>query len=199
MLGISALMGAVQHQQNDIVRLLIQALEAEEKSIAHAPSSRLGVFKAGVNNSNGVKSTGLNQYLGDALLIACGRQGNKAMVQTLLQSNASACLEHRSANGDTALHRAVEEDPVITQLLLKANADANVLNGDGLAPQHLLPSVDILEQLYQAGADLNIADQSGKSPLWNAYEQGDIKYAEKLFSRPLYADAMTPSEKAMRK
>jgi RNA polymerase-associated protein len=26
-----------------------------------------------------------------------------------------------------------------------------------------------------------------------------LKYAEKLFSRPLYADAMTPSEKAMRK
>ena len=26
-----------------------------------------------------------------------------------------------------------------------------------------------------------------------------LKYAERLFSRPLYADAMTPSEKAMRK
>jgi RNA polymerase-associated protein len=26
-----------------------------------------------------------------------------------------------------------------------------------------------------------------------------LKYAERLFSRPLYSDAMTPSEKAMRK
>lgn len=63
-------------------------------------------------------------------------------------------------------------------------------------------------QQYLLGDDFSMLDVAIAPLLWRLGHYGIelpnqasplLKYAERLFSRPLYADAMTPSEKAMRK
>ena len=64
------------------------------------------------------------------------------------------------------------------------------------------------KQNYLMGDDYSMLDVAVTPLLWRLGHYGIdlpnqcaplLKYAERLFSRPLYADAMTPSEKAMRK
>ena len=64
------------------------------------------------------------------------------------------------------------------------------------------------KQNYLLGDDYSMLDVAVAPLLWRLGHYGIdlpnqasplLKYAERLFSRPLYADAMTPSEKAMRK
>ena len=63
-------------------------------------------------------------------------------------------------------------------------------------------------QQYLLGDDYSMLDVAIAPLLWRLGHYGIelpnqavplLKYAERLFSRPLYAEAMTPSEKAMRK
>lgn len=64
------------------------------------------------------------------------------------------------------------------------------------------------KQNYLLGDDYSMLDVAVTPLLWRLGHYGIelpnqaaplLKYAERLFSRPLYAEAMTPSEKAMRK
>ena len=64
------------------------------------------------------------------------------------------------------------------------------------------------KQNYLLGDDYSMLDVAITPLLWRLTHYGIelqnqaapiLKYAERLFSRPLYADAMTPSEKVMRK
>ncbi len=64
------------------------------------------------------------------------------------------------------------------------------------------------KQKYLMGDEYSMLDVAITPLLWRLGHYGIelpnqaaplLKYAERLFSRPLYADAMTPSEKAMRK
>ncbi|MGQ0443207.1 MAG: glutathione binding-like protein, partial [Methylophilaceae bacterium] len=64
------------------------------------------------------------------------------------------------------------------------------------------------KQKYLLGDEYSMLDVAVTPLLWRLSHYGIelpnqaaplLKYAERLFSRPLYADAMTPSEKAMRK
>ncbi|WP_047540987.1 glutathione S-transferase N-terminal domain-containing protein [Methylotenera versatilis] len=64
------------------------------------------------------------------------------------------------------------------------------------------------KQSYLLGDDYSMLDVAVTPLLWRLGHYGIelpnqaaplLKYAERLFSRPLYAEAMTPSEKAMRK
>jgi len=64
------------------------------------------------------------------------------------------------------------------------------------------------KQNYLLGDDYSMLDVAITPLLWRLSHYGIelqnqaapiLKYAERLFSRPLYADAMTPSEKVMRK
>jgi RNA polymerase-associated protein len=64
------------------------------------------------------------------------------------------------------------------------------------------------KQNYLLGDEYSMLDVAVTPLLWRLGYYGIelpnqaaplLKYAERLFSRPLYADAMTPSEKAMRK
>ena len=65
----------------------------------------------------------------------------------------------------------------------------------------------LTKQSYLLGDDYSMLDVAVTPLLWRLTHYGIklpnqasplLKYAERLFSRPLYADAMTPSEKAMR-
>lgn len=65
----------------------------------------------------------------------------------------------------------------------------------------------LTRQNYLLGDDYSMLDVAVTPLLWRLNHYGIklpnqaaplLKYAERLFSRPLYADAMTPSEKAMR-
>jgi RNA polymerase-associated protein len=64
------------------------------------------------------------------------------------------------------------------------------------------------KQNYLLGDDYSMLDVAVTPLLWRLDHYGIVlqnqaspilKYAERLFSRPLYAEAMTPSEKVMRK
>ena len=66
----------------------------------------------------------------------------------------------------------------------------------------------LTKQNYLLGDEYSMLDVAVTPLLWRLGHYGIdlpnhcaplLKYAERLFSRPLYADAMTPSEKAMRK
>jgi stringent starvation protein A len=66
----------------------------------------------------------------------------------------------------------------------------------------------LTRQKFLMGDDYSMLDVAVTPLLWRLTHYGIelpnqamsvLKYAEKLFSRPLYAEAMTPSEKAMRK
>lgn len=61
---------------------------------------------------------------------------------------------------------------------------------------------------YLLGEEYSMLDVAVTPLLWRLEHYGIempnqaaplLKYAERLFSRPLYADAMTPSEKVMRR
>jgi uncharacterized protein len=66
------------------------------------------------------------------------------------------------------LHGAVGNihAPEVTELLLDAGADVNAQNDRGIAPLHLAGSSRLADILVRRGADLNLPDKDGRTPVW---------------------------------
>jgi ankyrin repeat protein len=74
--------------------------------------------------------------------------------------DAGANINHRTPNGATALHEAVN-NPVLVRLLLDLGADANAVTDDGNTPLHLCTNLDSMTLLIEQGhADINKATLS---------------------------------------
>ena len=92
---------------------------------------------------------------------------------------------------------------------IESGDDAKADAARKLIRDNLSQIAPILEkQNYLLGNDYSMLDVAVTPLLWRLGHYGIelpkqasivLKYAERLFSRPLYADAMTPAEKAMRK
>ena len=106
--------------------------------------------------------------IGMSPLLWAARMGDDATLDLLLKANADSNLVN--IQGDTALCEAVRSgSAVCIKLLLAANA-AVLHNGAlGYTALHLAAehgaSKDIIQLLVEAGADVNIRNQFGASPL----------------------------------
>ncbi|MGE8149885.1 ankyrin repeat domain-containing protein [Pseudomonas vancouverensis] len=157
--GSSALLLATQDNQVDIARTLIEA-------------------GADVNRKN---------LIFDSPYLLAGASGHNEILAMTLSHGAD--LKSTNRYGGTALIPACEHGYVETvKLLIEAGVDVNHVNrlgwtclmeaivlADG-GPEHQ----QIVAQLIAAGADLNIPDHSGVSPLQQAERRGQTAIARQL-------------------
>ena len=113
--------------------------------------------------------------------------GQESIVQLLLDSGANVNAQDRS--GDSALSVAVEEDYVgVMRLLLKYEADPNLGDPYGRAPLHQLAANRGIESnwrpamqlLLNNGADIELRDFRGSTPLLVAVEYGQPEIVQLL-------------------
>ena len=108
-------------------------------------------------------------------------------------------VEARDANGDTALHRAVETGMRrLTQALLAAGADPQARTRNGETALHLAalhPEPDFADLLLAAKADPRLQNADGESPLHWAALSGHLVVAQHLLARG--ADARLKTGKGM--
>ena len=119
-------------------------------------------------------------------------EGDQTYLKTLLKSGRSPDVRNSSAQ--SALHVAVrkEEMQVIRILIEGWNADVNVGDCDGQTPLHLAmmhwpENRDLIELLFQKGADVNAKNKSHESALELAKKSGvdpSILEGRHLFQGP---------------
>ena len=106
-------------------------------------------------------------------------------------------LQARNANGDTALHRAVETGmPRLVRSLLAAGADPQARTSNGETALHLAalhPEPAFAELLLAAKADPRAQNADGESALHWAALSGHIVVAQRLLARGADARQRTKS------
>jgi len=109
--------------------------------------------------------------------------GTRAACVLLLESKAQ--VNAKDAEGCTALHWASKmgHDEVVNALIETGKADVNFRNIDGETPLHFAKNTTVADALLKAGADHEIKDSDGASPL-DAAISNKIKDVEKLL-KPL--------------
>jgi hypothetical protein len=130
-------------------------------------------------------------------LLAAASAGKSQVVKMYLESGRNPNL--RNSSGQSALHLAVQHGQRnVVRLLTKTyNADVSLCDAEGqtalhLAIMHCGEKKDIIEMLLQRGADVNIKNKVGRSPL-DLAEPFEVDPAI-LKSRPLVEG---PSEDAV--
>ena len=115
--------------------------------------------------------------------VAAARKGDENAVRKALAQNP-AWLDSTDEMGLTALDwAATREHWSIFNQLLKAGADVSVLGFDGGAALHRVAHHDRPEQVlavFRAGADPNLRNQWGRTPLHVAARRGHVEVARAL-------------------
>jgi ankyrin repeat protein len=98
------------------------------------------------------------------LMMAC-RQGQVDLVQALLEHGAR--VDATDDEGSTSLFycRHADSAHIVTRLVLQAGANPNHCNYKGDYPYSRLTEIHVLQELLQAGADINRQDRSYFTPL----------------------------------
>ena len=106
--------------------------------------------------------------------------GRFDMVQFLLEQGADPNRKHDTFGGQkgwTALHQLLADRPkdflAMAELLFKYKADPNLTNGNSYSPIFFALRYNdekVLELLLNNGADTNLRDREGKSPLNGQYD-----------------------------
>jgi ankyrin repeat protein len=113
--------------------------------------------------------------LNKSFLEASGR-GDLENVKNHLEVGAD--INSRNADGNTAVHLAVEnEDTSLLKLLVEKEADLNIKNTKGMTPLHQAIQMmdfdgNLLSMLLDKGADPNIADNDGNTVLHLSLKAG---------------------------
>ena len=119
----------------------------------------------------------------EPLFSAIAQHQESAALELLGKSD----LQARDANGDTALHRAVETGmPRLVRSLLAAGADPQARTSNGETALHLAalhPEPDYADLLLAAKADPRAQNADGESALHWAALSGHIVVAQRLLAR----------------
>lgn len=133
-------------------------------------------------------------YSHGTLLHQASQIGSKLMIEFLLQSGANivakdyqdntplhfapspeiaalliADINARNSNGETPLHKAVENDKTeLVEFLLAKGANSNAQDNQGETPLHKADNNTIIELLLYQNANSNAQDNWGNTPLHNA-------------------------------
>lgn len=157
--GSSALLLATRHNQVEIAQALVKAgayvnqknLMQDSPYLLAGASGYNQILKLTLAHGADLKST--NRYGGTALIPACER-GHVETVRLLIEAGVD--LNHVNRLGWTCLMEAI------------------VLSDGGPAHQQ------IVGQLIHAGANLNLPDSNGRSPLYQAQTRGQNAIAKML-------------------
>lgn len=105
-------------------------------------------------------------------------QGSKRIVDLFVRGGMNVNV--RNINGESALQIALRNGfTIIANILLGAGADADVKNATGLTMLQVVfekktPGYkELVEQLIMVGADINVLDQKGWTPLMRAISTAD--------------------------
>lgn len=113
--------------------------------------------------------------------------GQEAVASFLMQKSPEL-IHELDVHGDSPLHAAASAGSVgCLDILLTAleGTDANLANPRNamdMTPAHLAKSIDVLEVLFKHGADLQILDSNGRSPLFVACAMNREDCAEYIIS-----------------
>lgn len=122
-------------------------------------------------------------FASEPLFSAIAQHQESAALELVAKSD----LQARSANGDTALHRAVETGmPRLVRSLLAAGADPQARTSNGETALHLAalhPEPDYTDLLLAAKADPRAQNADGESALHWAALSGHIVVAQRLLAR----------------
>lgn len=131
-------------------------------------TNSLGQYLASGSNVNTPVVCYIYGHRTAPLLHIAARNGQTSAVDFLLKRGANPNL--RDSSGSTCLYRVVGAgDGPVFQMLLKAGADPNLRSSDyGWTPLILatvLSSTNMVRSLIAAGADVNLPDSGGATPL----------------------------------
>ncbi len=112
--------------------------------------------------------------------------GNPETIQLLLANGAK--IDAIDDDGNTPLHIAVlYRHPENLVEILKVNPDIHAINKEGYTPLHLAvrrpDNERTIDHLLQSGADLNIADHTGKNALLVSVDSPQKGYIKRLVSK----------------
>lgn len=134
-------------------------------------------------------------------LIGAIETGNMERVKKLLNEDNEIhnYINEKDDEGNTPLHYAIYYDNLeLIELLLKQkNIKVNAKNEKGFAPLHIvilgnsINSLNILEYLLDNGANINVQDKNGHTPLHVAISQNDIEVIEMLLERRIKINTQT--------
>ncbi|AAF44575.1 ankyrin repeat family protein [Fowlpox virus] len=124
--------------------------------------------------------------------------GNNNITSVKLLLNHGIDYNLRDNHGYTALHYAITlQNREITDMLLSSGADPNIMNNEKHTPLYhaLLYRSSNVESLILHGADINIVDDTGKTPLSNTYiDIIDNKNIEVIVSQFTILEYIAPDD-----
>jgi ankyrin repeat protein len=110
--------------------------------------------------------------------------GDFDLVKEMLK-NRPEIINSQDKWGFSALHNVMSEEQFeIIKYLISKNVLVNIQNDEGIAPLHLACYKENAELLFHAGADINLKDNNGNTPLHILAADGEenIEVVEYLLS-----------------
>lgn len=101
-------------------------------------------------------------------LMIAAKKGDLNSIQKMIAKGVAESINLKNRDGKTALHLAAREYPKIVEPLLTAGAFVDEIDGQGKTALHEAADQDCIEsieKLLEAGANPNIQDKDGNTPL----------------------------------
>ncbi|XP_046355410.2 ankyrin-1-like [Haliotis rufescens] len=134
--------------------------------ISAAQKSSVELVTALLQNGASVNSVDILGYA-PISYVSTRRDSPEEFIKILVESGAK--VDHRHGDGSTSLHRAVADDnlPAVTSLI-QHQADISSRNRIGKQPMHFAVSEESARILLDSGAELDVQDEIGYTPLMSA-------------------------------
>lgn len=154
---------------------------------------RIKTAKSLIDSVADVNST---DYYGKSCLMTACSVGKRDMVQMLIENGAD--VNAKDKEGDSSIFQLKSyrdkkrrwiqtakgsltnnEDVEILKLLIEQGADVNVRDKDGITPLFLVSSFEVAEMLVENGAEVNIKDYHGNTLLYEKIIETNMESREK--------------------